>query len=106
MGGYVTASRTGGDARGASLLEQVFAGMVFEEGKPRPPVPDAARQCFVVMTRSSNSRVASVRNEEERRLQEADGKLVYFWPANRSSDAARVVVYALPLERSAAFLRQ
>ncbi len=73
-----------------------YAGQLFLEGK-EPPVPAEYRPlCYVVMTRSTDPKVAAKRERWERSLKVSQGRLVYHWPPQRPSDEARVVIFAVP----------
>lgn len=73
-----------------------YAGQVFLEHH-EPAVAAACRPtCYVVITRSHDPKVAKIRDRWERRLQFSKGKIVHHWPASKSAEEARIVIYALP----------
>ncbi len=73
-----------------------FAGQVFQEGKDMVIAPGYHPICYYVISRSRDPEVHLVRSADEARLEAAQGKLVFHWPAECSSTNAKVVVYAVP----------
>lgn len=73
-----------------------YAGQVFEEGKDPEVDPEYKPICYVVMTRSKIRGVDDTRKEQEAKLREATGHIVYQFPPNVDEERARVVVFALP----------
>ena len=72
-----------------------YAGQVFLEGK-EPVVPTSYQPtCYVVVTRSKDSEIGSVRAVKEDELCKR-GSLAYHWPEIRPLEEARVVIYAEP----------
>jgi hypothetical protein len=72
-----------------------YAGLVFEEAK-KPILPKGSQPtCYVVLTRSQDADISVERRKKEEEIR-ARARPVYSWPANRSWDEARVVIYAQP----------
>ncbi len=82
-----------------------YAGLVFAENQT-PAVPQGHQpQCYLVMTRSKDAEIGQARQLNEAKIRDAQGQVVYHWPQTKAVEAARVVVYALPVQQCGPFLR-
>ncbi len=76
-----------------------YAGLVFEESKPRPPVPPGAlRVLYSVVSRARDNDPNGLRSRDlEETVRERGGAVVYHYPPQRPVVRADVVIYAQPL---------
>jgi 4-amino-4-deoxy-L-arabinose transferase-like glycosyltransferase len=105
------ANRAGNHAAGLWLAERLqpgdlvlddhdwshyYAGQVFLERREPEVDANCRPTCYVVITRSNDPKVATIRKGWERRLQYSKSEIVYYWPIGRAEAEARIVIHALP----------
>jgi hypothetical protein len=74
---------------------QVFVEEQFQKDRPTSKPVDHEPTRYVVISRSRDPEIAQLRRLNEEQIRAQQGRVVYHWPARRSVDTARVVVYAV-----------
>jgi hypothetical protein len=74
-----------------------YAGQVFLEGIDQKPAAGYLPVRYVVISRSRDPEIAQQRDALEENLRSEHGQIVFHWPRETAADAAKVIVYAVPL---------